>query len=88
MEASVTESLKEFPPEAGGTALAQSMIHLARLLDHDEVNPRDVPNFHKEIRQTIAQLKMEYPPEPEDDVTAKAQKRMNSKMTGLDDWDF
>lgn len=84
MEAGAMESLKLFPPEASSTALAQSMIRLARLLDRDEVNPRDEPNFHKEIRQTVAQLEGMYPSEPEDDTTATAQKKIARKMAGLD----
>jgi hypothetical protein len=88
MEAGVTESLKAFPPEAGSSALAQAMIYLARLLDRDEVNPRDVPNFQKEIRQTVAQLEMMYPPEPEDDTTAKAQKKRAQKMAGLNEGEW
>lgn len=83
LEASVVESLKKFPPEATGEVLAQAMLHTARLLDHDEVNPRDVPLFMKELRQTLAQLEIMFPAEPEDDDTAKAQKRISEKMTGL-----
>lgn len=88
MEAGVTESLKAFPPEAGSTALAQAMIYLARLLDRDEVNPRDVPYFQKEIRQTIAQLEIMYPREPEDDTTATAQKRRAEKMRIINDGEW
>lgn len=89
LEAGVIESLKSFPPEVMGTALAQSMIHLARLLDHDEVNPRDVPNFSKELRQSLAQLELMFPPEPEDDNTAAALKRRERKLAQLDkeSWD-
>jgi hypothetical protein len=88
MEAGVMESLKAFPPEATSCALAQSMIYLARLLDRDEVNPRDAPNFEKEIRQTVAQLECMYPPEPEDDITAAAQKKRARKMAGLDEGEW
>jgi hypothetical protein len=90
MESSVVESLKAFPPEAMGSALAQSMIYLSRQLDHDEVNSRDVPNFSKEIRQALAQLEIAYPATPEDDETDRAQKRREKRLkTGLDEkeWD-
>ena len=89
LEASVVESLKVFPPEVMGTELAQGMLYLARLLDQNEVNPRDVPTFQKEIRQTLAQLMIMYPSEPEDDATASAQKRREQKMAELNkgDWD-
>lgn len=89
LEAGVIESLKPFPPEAMGSVLAQSMLYLARQLDLGEATPRDVPNFSKEIRQSLAQLEIMYPPEPEDDATDEAQKRRERRMAGLDegDWD-
>jgi hypothetical protein len=89
LEASVVESLKVFPPEVMGTELAQGMLYLARLLDQNEVNPRDVPTFQKEIRQTLAQLMIMYPAEPEDDATAAAQKRRETQMAKLnkENWD-
>ena len=89
LEASVVESLKVFPPEVMGTELAQGMLYLAKLLDQNEVNPRDVPTFQKEIRQTLAQLMIMYPAEPEDDATAAAQKRRETQMAKLnkEDWD-
>ena len=89
LESSVVESLKALPPEAGGSALAQSMLHLARLLDQDEVNPRDVPSFHKELRQTLAQLEIMYPAIPDDDATAEVNKKREARMELLKDgnWD-
>lgn len=89
LESSVVESLKAFPPEVMGTELAQGMLYLSRLLDHEEVNPRDVPTFQKEIRQTLAQLMIMYPTEPEDDNTDDAQKRRETRLAGLDEgeWD-
>jgi hypothetical protein len=86
VESGVMESLKVFPPEALGTAPAQTMIYMARLLDRMEVNPRDVPAVSKEIRQALAQLEIMFPPVPEDDATAAAQKRRERKMAGLDDF--
>ena len=86
VEASVVESLKAFPPEAYGSAIAQSMLYLARQLDRSEVGSRDVPAFTKEIRQGLAQLAIMYPPTPEDDATDAAQKRRDKKMAGLGDF--
>jgi len=88
VEAGVMKSLEAFPPEATSCALAQSMIYLARLLDREEVNPRDAPAFQKEIRQTVAQLEGMYPAEPEDDVTATAQKKRAAKMAGLNEGEW
>jgi hypothetical protein len=89
MESSVVESLKAFPPEVMGQELAQGMLYLARLLDHEEVNPRDVPTFQKEMRQTLAQLEIMFPPEPDDDATADVQKQRESRMNLLKtgEWD-
>lgn len=91
METSVINTLKSFPPEASDEAMAQSMLNMARLIDREEVNARDVPVFHKELRQTIAQLILLFPSVPEDDETDKAQQRRASVLESIAaearDWD-
>lgn len=85
LEESVAKTLEAFGPEVTGEALAQTALYLARQLDRDEVNPRDIPAFSKEVRQTIAQLMVMFPPEPEDDETDKAQQRRNEALASLAD---
>jgi hypothetical protein len=75
IEASVLADLARLPLEAGDTALAKSMLYLARQLDARDVAPREVTNYTKEIRLAFLSLKDEYPVGEENDETDEARQR-------------
>lgn len=75
VEAGVLEDLKALPDEAAERAIAKLALNNARRIDNGDVADRDIAPLYKELRQMISQLKLDYPPEPEDDATEKSRKR-------------
>ena len=74
-ESGVLKDLAALPEEASERTLAKALIGLARRLDSGDPADRDYPAMVKELRQLLSQLKLDYPPEPEDDNTEKSRKR-------------
>lgn len=75
VEGGVLKNLDSLPVEAGEGVIAKMMIFTARRIDSGDVADRDVTGLLKELRQMFAQLKLDYPPEPEEDDTEKSRKR-------------
>jgi hypothetical protein len=73
IEQGVEDDLATLPDEANKTALAQSMLKLARALDMDDVPPREVPGYTKEIRLLYMQLRDLFPATEGEDPTSQAQ---------------
>jgi len=86
VESGVLEDLKQIPPEASDRTLAKMMLSMARRIDNGDVADRDIAAITKEIRQMYSQLKLDYPPEPEEDDTEKSRKR-RERMIMMDDYD-
>jgi hypothetical protein len=83
VEQGVLTDLAEMPDEASGTTLAQITLKMARDIDRDEIQPRDLAPYNKEMRQNIAALKELFPPAGEDDPTDIARKN-RERMLGED----
>jgi hypothetical protein len=79
LEEAVIKDLGKFPDEARDGAFAQSMLLMARQLDHGDVNPREVTQYTKELRLMMMQLRDLFPPEIEDDETDAARKRRDRR---------
>jgi hypothetical protein len=75
VEAGVLADLAALPPEASERAIAKLALHNARRIDNGDVADRDIAPLYKELRQMISQLKLDYPPTPEDDTTETSRKR-------------
>jgi hypothetical protein len=75
IESGVLEDLAVLPEEASKGTIAKMMIAMARRIDNGDVADRDVAPITKEIRQMYSQLKIDFPPQPEDDETEKRRKR-------------
>lgn len=75
LESGVLAELAVLPPEASERVMAKLALDNARRIDNGDVADRDVAALYKELRQSVAQLKLDYPPEPEDDETEKSRKR-------------
>lgn len=73
IEQGVLNDLDKFPDEARDTAIAKSMIKLARKLDDEDVPPREIPNFTKDIRIGYMQLRDLFPAQDENDATQQAR---------------
>lgn len=80
IESGVMEDLKQLPPEAADRTVAKLMIDTAQRIDRGEVADRDVAPLIKELRTLLLQLKEQFPPEPEDDDTARARKRREERL--------
>lgn len=79
-EAGVLADLDDLPPEAKERTLAKTMIGVARRLDSSDVADRDYPSMVKELRQLLTQIKLEFPPVPEEDDTARARRRREQML--------
>lgn len=86
VESGVLEDLKTLPPEASDRTIAKMMISMARRIDNGDVADRDVAPITKEIRQMYAQLKLDFPPEPEEDDTEKTRRR-RERMLLMEDYE-
>lgn len=86
VESGVLKDLDVLPPEAAERTLAKMMISMARRIDNGDVADRDIAPITKEIRQMYAQLKLDFPPEPEEDDTEKSRRR-REQMLMMDDYD-
>jgi SpoVK/Ycf46/Vps4 family AAA+-type ATPase len=86
VESGVLADLATLPPEASDRTIAKMMIAMARRIDYGDVADRDVAPITKEIRQMYAQLKLDYPPEPEEDDTERTRRR-REKMLMMDDYE-
>lgn len=75
IEAGVLADLAGLPPEASERTIAKLALHNARRIDSGDVSDRDIAPLDKELRQMVAQLKLDFPPEPEDDATETSRKR-------------
>jgi hypothetical protein len=75
VESGVLEDLKALPDEASERAVAKLALNNARRIDSGDVADRDIAPLYKELRQMIAQLRLDFPPIAEDDETAKRRKR-------------
>lgn len=75
IERGVLNDLAHLPEEASDTTLAQTTLYMARAMDRNEVAPRDVAPYNKEMRQNIAALKEMYPSEGEDDITDQSRSK-------------
>jgi len=82
----VLKDLDELPGEAAERTLAKLMLHTARRIDNGDVADRDIASLLKELRQMSSQLKLDFPPEPEEDDTEKSRKR-RERMLMMDDYD-
>jgi hypothetical protein len=80
VEAGVLADLAALPPEASERAIAKLAIHNARRIDNGDVADRDIAPLYKELRQMISQLKLDYPPEPDDDATQTSRKRRETLL--------
>jgi hypothetical protein len=80
VEQAVEDDLATFPAEARRSAIAQSMLYMARQLDANDVSPRDVTNYTKEIRLGLLTLKDMYPPAEEADETELARQKRERRM--------
>jgi hypothetical protein len=69
IERGVLTDLGTLADEASETALAQTTLYMARALDRNEVAPRDVAPYNKEMRQNITALKDTYAETGDDDAT-------------------
>lgn len=86
VESGVLKDLGRLPDEAAEGTLAKLMLHTARRIDHGDVADRDIASLLKELRQMASQLKLDFPPEPEEDDTEKSRKR-RERMLMMDDYD-
>lgn len=86
VESGVLKDLDDLPPEAAERALAKLALNNARRVDHGEVADRDIAPLYKELRQMMAQLKLDFPPKPEEDDTEKSRRR-REQMLMMDDYD-
>jgi len=86
VESGVLKDLDELPDEAAERTLAKLMLHTARRIDNGDVADRDIASLLKELRQMSSQLKLDFPPEPEEDDTEKSRKR-RERMLMMDDYD-
>lgn len=75
VESGVLKDLADLPDEAANHAIAKLALNNARRIDSGDVADRDIAPLYKELRQMISQLKLDYPPDPEDDATEKSRKR-------------
>ena len=80
IEEATLRDLGNFPEEARETAMAVSMLYLARQLDMGDVSPREVTLYTKEMRLQFMQLKDLYPETPDNDDTDKARQRRERRM--------
>lgn len=80
IEEAALKDLQTFPEEARETAMAVSMLYLARQLDQGDVSPREVTLYTKEMRLLLMQLRDLFPVEGEEDVTDKAQQNRERRM--------
>lgn len=72
--------LEKLPEEAVNGPLAQGMLYLARQLDQNDVSPREVTNYTKEIRLNMMQLRDLFPPDEGDDDTDIVRQRRERRM--------
>lgn len=86
-ESGVLEDLKQLPPEAADRTLAKTMLMLARRIDSGDVADRDYPAMIQQLRQLLGQLKLDYPPEPEDDDTEKSRKKREAYLRATGDFE-
>lgn len=73
VEQGVLNDLDKLPDEARDTAIAQSMLELARDIDNGDVSPREKPNYTKDIRIGYMQLRELFPAQEDDDPTQLAR---------------
>jgi hypothetical protein len=76
----VQDDLDTLPPEAAKTAIAQSMVKLAAQVDADEVPPREMTLYTKDIRLGYMQLRDLFPAQEADDPTTKAREDRERRM--------
>lgn len=86
VESGVLKDLDALPPEAAERTLAKLALNNARRIDNGDVADRDIAPLYKELRQMVAQLKLDYPPRPEEDDTEKSRRR-REQMLMMDDYD-
>lgn len=84
LEQAVLDDLAKMPDEAADSVLAKSLLKLARKLDADEVPPREMPAFTKELRLLSASLRDEYPVAEDDDPTDRARASRERRMREMD----
>lgn len=84
LEQAVLDDLAKMPDEASDSVLAKSLLKLARKLDADEVPPREMPAFTKELRLLSASLRDEYPIAEDDDPTDRARAARERRMREMD----
>lgn len=80
IESGVISDLDTLPPEAKDRTLAKMMIAMARKIDNGDVADRDVAPITKEIRQMLMQLRLDFPPAPEEDETEKSRARRARRL--------
>jgi hypothetical protein len=80
IEEATLSDLQTFPEEARKTSMAVSMLYLARQLDGNDVSPREVTLYTKEIRLLFMQLRDLYPVTDGEDETDTAQKARERRM--------
>lgn len=86
VESGVQSDLDKLPPEAAESAVAQIALNNARRIDNGDVADRDIASLYKELRQAITQLRLDFPPKPEEDDTEKSRRR-RERMLMMDDYD-
>jgi hypothetical protein len=74
VEQGVLNDLGKLPDEASTSSIAKASLKIARVLDSNEISPRDMAPLIKELRQNRAALLSLYPPEEDDDPTETARK--------------
>ena len=80
VESGVLTEFAKMPEEAAYGLIAQLMLTTAKRIDSGEVADRDIAPLLKEARTQMLQLKDQYPPEPEDDDTAKKRKARERRL--------
>lgn len=73
------KDLSQFPEEAADTAMAKAALMMARQLDDGDVAPREVPQYTKEIRLMILQVRELFPSTDDDDDTETRRERLNER---------
>lgn len=84
IESGVLKDLSALPEEASEGTIAQMMLSMARRIDNGDVADRDVAPITKEIRQMYTQLKLDYPPVPDEDDTEKTRRRRERMLLEQD----
>lgn len=79
-EAGALGELSSMPAEAAEGALGVLLLDQARRIDGGDVADRDYPAMVQQYRQTLLQLRDQFPPAPEEDDTTKKRKARERRL--------